>query len=227
MTVRALDLGRVGYQAADAFQRAEVRRIQEGEGTPALLLLEHDPVLTLGAAFQPVNLLHPEDWYRERGIEVLPTDRGGDVTFHGPGQLVAYPLMPIRKIGLHGWLRGLEECAMRVCEGYGLSPRRFAPHTGVWLGDEKVCAIGVKVSRWVSFHGLALNCENDLSPFGEIVPCGIQGYGVTSLSRSIGTRISVEEVKPRLLRAFSDVFSVSVTPLEPCPLSSTFPTSAA
>lgn len=227
MTVRALDLGRASFPAADAFQRSEVQRVQAGEADPALLLLEHEPVLTLGAAFQPENLLHPPTWYEERGIEVHPTDRGGDVTYHCPGQLVAYPLVPIREIGLHAWLRGLEECAMRVCQAFGLSPRRFPPYTGVWIGDEKICAIGVKVSRWVSFHGLALNCDNDLSPFGEIVPCGIKGYGVTSLSRATGTRISVEEAKPCLLRAFSDVFSVSVTPLEPCLLSATSPTPAA
>lgn len=170
-----------------------------------LLLVEHDPVLTLGANFHESNLLLPRAEYAERGIEVVPTDRGGDVTFHGPGQLVAYPVFSLEHRGreLHRWLRDLEEVVILALAGYGVAGRRFPPHTGVWVGDLKMCAIGIKVRRWVSFHGLALNCDVDLSPFGLIVPCGIEGFGVTSLTQCVGRQVSVDEVKPRLVEAFA------------------------
>jgi lipoyl(octanoyl) transferase len=180
-----------------------------------LLFVEHDPVFSLGAAFQEGNLLFSKDFYREKGIEVIPTDRGGDITFHGPRQVVAYPIFDLKEIGqdLHKWLRDLEETVIRLMAEFGLKGYRFPPHTGVWANGKKVCAIGIKVRQWVSKHGIALNCDNDLSPFDLIVPCGIKGYGVTSLSQESGRTITMEEVKPKLVQCFEDVFGFELRPV--------------
>ncbi len=143
------------------------------------------------------------------GVAIHRTDRGGDVTYHGPGQLVLYPVFDVARLGrdLHKFLRDLEEATIQLLDGFGLEGRRFPPHTGVWVKDRKIAAIGIKVRRWVSLHGIALNCENDLSPFDAIVPCGIQGYGVTSLSQELGRSVSVEEAKGAAIRAFETVFA--------------------
>jgi len=201
-----LDFGRMAFGPCYELQLRHVEEVLAGS-RDRLLLVEHEPVLTLGANFHESNLLLPRDEYAARGIEVVPTDRGGDVTYHGPGQLVAYPVFSLerRRRDLHRWLRDLEEVVIQTLAGYGVAGRRFPPHTGVWVEDLKMCAIGIKVRRWVSFHGLALNCDNELSPFDLIVPCGIEGYGVTSLSQRVGRRVSVDEVKPRLVEALASV----------------------
>lgn len=207
-----LDLGRMAFGPCYELQLSHVEEVLAG-GRDRLLLVEHEPVLTLGANFHESNLLLPRDEYAARGIEVVPTDRGGDVTYHGPGQLVAYPVFSLELRGrdLHRWLRDLEEVVIQTLAGYGVAGRRFPPHTGVWVEDLKMCAIGIKVRRWVSFHGLALNCDNELSPFDLIVPCGIEGYGVTSLSQRVGRRVSVDEVKPRLIEAFASLTNQTQT----------------
>lgn len=195
------DLGTVSYDAAWALQRTRVEAIVAG-GEETILLVEHPPVLTLGAAFHAENLLLSEDEYRARGIETVRTDRGGDVTYHGPGQLVAYPLIDLAKRGrdLHRYLRSLEEAVIEVLGSLGLQGERNAANTGVWVGNRKLCAMGIKVRRWVTMHGLALNCDVDLAPYSTIVPCGVRGdYGVTSLSQELGRRVTVEEVKPLLV----------------------------
>jgi len=207
-----LDLGRMAFGPCYELQLRHVEEVLAG-GRDRLLLVEHEPVLTLGANFHESNLLLPRDEYAARGIEVVPTDRGGDVTYHGPGQLVAYPVFSLerRRRDLHRWLRDLEEVVIQTLAGYGVAGRRFPPHTGVWVENLKMCAIGIKVRRWVSFHGLALNCDNELSPFDLIVPCGIEGYGVTSLSQRVGRRVSVDEVKPRLIEAFASLTNQTQT----------------
>ncbi|MBX3097384.1 MAG: lipoyl(octanoyl) transferase LipB [Fimbriimonadaceae bacterium] len=204
---RVLDLGVLGYRKAWDEQLRIFQEVASG-GPDTLILVEHPPVMTLGANFHESNLLLPIAEYEGKGIEVHRTDRGGDVTYHGPGQIVAYPIFDLNRHGrdLHLWLRTIEQTVMNVCAEYGLESRRFPPHTGVWLGDKKVCAIGIKVKRWISLHGLALNCTNDLRSFNLIVPCGIQGYGVTSLSTATGRSVTVEEVKPRLTRQFQQLF---------------------
>lgn len=183
-----------------------------GEEPSTLLVVEHPPVLSLGASFHRANLLFPEEFYRQQGIEVIPTDRGGDVTFHGPNQLVAYPIFNLKDFGqdLHRWLRDLEETVIRTAAAFGLEGYRFPPHTGVWIAGAKVCAIGIKVRRWVSKHGIALNCNNDLAPFGLIVPCGIVGYGVTSLSEEAGRELVMDEVRPVLVKSFEEVFGIEL-----------------
>lgn len=202
------DLGLLPYEEAWSLQRALVEGILAG-GEETVLLVEHPPVLTLGAAFHAENLLFPEDAYRERGIDVVRTDRGGDVTYHGPGQLVAYPLLDLarRDRDLHRYLRNLEEAVIGAAESLGLQAGRNPVNTGVWIGNRKVCAIGIKVRRWVTMHGLALNCDLDLAPYATIVPCGIRGdYGVTSISQELGRRVTVEEAKPLLVKRLREAF---------------------
>jgi lipoyl(octanoyl) transferase len=204
------DLGKMAYTLAFDVQRQVQDQVLSGE-PDTLLLVEHEPVLTLGASFHPENLLLSREEYVSRGIEVLATDRGGDVTYHGPNQLVAYPIFDLNRHGrdLHKWLRDLEEAIIVCISSFGLDGYRFAPHTGVWVNGKKICAIGIKVKRWVSIHGIALNCNNDLEVFDSFVPCGIVGFGVTSISKELGTDIGIEEVKPALVGAFEKVFGIS------------------
>lgn len=203
----------MAYGDAYALQTRIVRAVKEGALPPTLLFVEHDPVLTLGANFHAENLMLTAEEYRAIGIDVQVTDRGGDVTFHGPNQLVMYPIFDVSQLGkdLHRWLRDIEEAMIRVLAEFGLAGARFPPNTGVWVNGAKVAAIGIRISRWISMHGIALNCDNDLSPFGLIVPCGIRGHGVTSLSKEAGRRITIEDAKPIAARAFETVFGLSLT----------------
>jgi lipoyl(octanoyl) transferase len=201
-------LGRISYQDALEIQLETVAKVQAGDAD-TLLLLEHDPVLTLGASFHEENLLFPLAWYAEHGIEVVKTDRGGDVTYHGPGQLVAYPIFDITRHGkdLHKWMRDLEETVVIALKEFGIEGVRLPVNSGVWVSEKKICAIGIKVKRWVSMHGIAINCINDLSPFSSIVPCGIRSHGVTSLSQELGRPVTVKEFTPALIRGFQKVFN--------------------
>ncbi|MEJ5171249.1 MAG: lipoyl(octanoyl) transferase LipB [Fimbriimonadales bacterium] len=221
-TAQWCDLGRIEYEACFRLQQDLASMVAAGGRPPTLLIVEHPPVLTLGASFHEENLLLPAERYRELGIAVCRTDRGGDVTYHGPGQLVAYPIFHLDLVGrdLHAWLRSLEEALIRTLAVFGVSARRFPPHTGVWVADRKIAAIGVKVRKWVSYHGIALNCDNDLGPFQLIVPCGIREYGVTSLSLKVGRAISPADVLPAYLRAMSAVFGLT---WEQAPRSSVLP----
>lgn len=209
---RWVDLGRMRYAPCFELQRKLLEGVVGGSEAPTLLFVEHEPVLSLGAGFHEENLLLSREEYARRGIEVHPTDRGGDVTFHGPNQLVAYPTFPLAWVDqdLHRWMRTLEESVIVALRDFGLKGERFPPLTGVWVGGRKVCAIGIKVRRWVSMHGLALNCNNDLSPFDLIVPCGIQGYSVTSVSRESGREVTTQQARESLLRAFEGLLNVSL-----------------
>jgi lipoyl(octanoyl) transferase len=209
--VRVLDLGRLGYQAAWDRQLEVHQAVLDG-GEDCLIFVEHDPVLTLGANFHEENLLLTREQYGERGIDVIRTDRGGDVTYHGPGQLVIYPIFDLTRHGkdLHKWMRDLEETMIVTCREFGVTAGRLSDvNTGAWVGNRKIAAIGVKVRRWVSLHGIAINCSNDLGDFDLIVPCGVIGHGVTSLSREVGTEVGIEEVKPVVVKAFEEVFAES------------------
>jgi lipoate-protein ligase B len=203
-------LGRMAYNPAWQLQRRVHALRARDQLEDTLLFVEHEPVISYGSAFDPKSLLYSETQYGEKGIELVKTDRGGDVTFHGPNQLVIYPIFDLREHGgdLHKWLRDLEETMILTLGHFGLEGYRFPPHTGVWTNNKKVAAIGIKVSRWISLHGIALNCNNDLSAFDLIVPCGISGYGVTSLSNETGKDIGIQESIPAVVSSFSQVFNM-------------------
>lgn len=210
MIFRVVDLGLLEYERAWQVQRETAEAILAGD-PDTLLLVRHPRVLTLGANFHPENLLLPVEAIEAHGVRVVRTDRGGDVTYHGPGQLVIYPIFDIARHGkdLHRWMRNLEETILVALAEFGLAGRRFAPHTGVWIGDRKIAAIGVKVRRWVNLHGIALNCSSDLSDFDLIVPCGIRDYGVTSLSGEVGREVAPEEAIPSVVEGFERVFGAA------------------
>jgi lipoyl(octanoyl) transferase len=209
LPLRVRRLGRVPYPEALALQESLVGERQAGRGLDTLLLLEHPPVVTLGRGADPGHLLRTPEELSRKGVQVFEAGRGGDVTYHGPGQLVGYPilLLPPPLQDLHLLLRRIEEVLIRSCLEFGIEAVREEGLTGVWVGREKVAAIGIRVARWVTSHGFALNVSTDLAAFDDIVPCGIQGRGVTSLSRLLGRDVDLEEAAEAVTRAFCGVFS--------------------
>ena len=204
------DLGRMPYAETLEIQHRLVREVQAVPDGPAyLLLVEHDPpVITTGR--QPCDehiLASPAQLARE-GIQVHATRRGGSVTYHGPGQLVGYPILRLLSAGksVRAYVHALEEALIRTLDHFGVSAHRAEGIAGVWAGDAKIAAIGVAISRWVTYHGFALNVAPDLSHFGLIIPCGLTRKRVTSVSRCLGRPVGVEEVKPVLVEAFKQVF---------------------
>lgn len=205
---RTLRPGRLPYHAAlDLQQTLLDRRRQNGEDV--LLLLEHDPVVTLGRGTPPEHLLLAPQDFQRRGIEVATVSRGGDVTWHGPGQLVGYPIVDLTAYGcdLHRYLRRLEDVLIQALAAFGVAGTRIAGKTGVWVGAEKIASIGVGVRRWVSWHGFALNVAADLSGFAAIVPCGLQGVRMTSLEGLTRRPVPLAAVEERIIEAFAVVFA--------------------
>jgi len=188
---------------------------QAGRIPDQLLLLEHDPVFTLGRNARPENVLLDEASLRARGFDLHEIGRGGDVTYHGPGQVVGYPIiqLPPERRDVHRYVRDLEEVMIRTCADFGVEASRVAGLTGAWVGSEKVGAIGVRIARWVTSHGFALNVSSDLAAFDLIVPCGIRGRGVTSLQHLLGRAVSLEEVMDSLERHFASVFERRTAPV--------------
>ena len=195
------------YSDGLALQARLRERRQAGELPDLLLVLEHPPVYTKGRRTQPGDLPFGEDWYRARGIEVCETDRGGRVTYHGPGQLVAYPVMAIDRVAdfVHTMEHAIQ--AALADEGIAAEPRN-TPFTGVWAGDAKIASIGVRVSGGVSTHGLAVNVDNDLTPFEWIVPCGIDQVRVTSVARETGRGPSLPCFRKRMAWRFAEAFGL-------------------
>jgi len=209
--VEARWLGRIGYGRALVLQRQAAARVARG-GPEALLLLEHDPVFTLGRNASEADVLFTPEKRRELGIELFETDRGGKVTYHGPGQLVGYPVLnldPDRR-DVKRYVRDLEEVLIGTLAGFGIVASRSALKervSSVWVGNDKIAAIGVHISRWITTHGFALNVtEEPLPYFRGIVPCGITDGGVTSMERILGRRMEARELVPKLLACFSEVF---------------------
>ena len=196
------------YAEGLELQARLVAERQAGRIPDTLLLLEHDPVFTLGRNARAENVLLSEDALRAQGFEVFETGRGGDVTYHGPGQAVGYPILDLSpdRCDVHRYVRDLEEVMIRTCADYGIQAARVAGMSGAWVGGEKIGAIGVRIARWVTSHGFALNVSNDLAPFGMIVPCGIRGRGVTSLQRQLARPVSLADAAPRLARHLAAVF---------------------
>jgi lipoyl(octanoyl) transferase len=209
-------LGTVGYDEALALQRALVEERRADRVGDVLLLLQHPPVVTLGVRGDGGrgNIVATSEELNELGVGVHETGRGGDVTYHGPGQVVGYPILDLRpdRCDVHRYVRDLEEVMIRVCGGYGVAAARVAGLTGTWIGTEKIGAIGVRISRWITSHGFAFNVHPDLSHFQLIVPCGISDRGVTSLSKLLGREVPVAEVEDALVRHFAEVFERRVSP---------------
>ncbi len=200
--------GLTSYAEGWEMQR-DLVRLRKGDEVPdTLVLLEHPPVYTVGrTAKDASNLGVGEEYLRSFGAEVFWIDRGGDVTFHGPGQIVGYPILRLKVRDTHEYLRGLEEVIIRALAEYGLKGGRHPAYTGVWVGESKIAAIGVKFSSgWITSHGFALNVKTDLSWFDRITPCGIREYGVTSLQRELDRRVSLVEVEEKIVRHFTRTF---------------------
>ena len=208
-------LGSVGYQAALDLQKQLVEQRKQGRIPDQLLLLEHPPVITLGARNHNAraNVLETAESLAQKGVELFETGRGGDVTYHGPGQLVGYPIieLPADRHDVHRYVRDLEEVLIQAVSDFGLAAARIPGLTGIWVGDNKLAAIGVRISRWVTSHGFALNVSTDLSNFGLIVPCGITDKGVTSMERVLGRPVPMAEVITAVALRFEQRFTRPLT----------------
>jgi lipoyl(octanoyl) transferase len=203
------DLGVVGYGEALEMQRDLVRRRRAGEIPDQILLLQHPHVITLGSSAREENILFGAEERAARGIELFETGRGGDVTYHGPGQMVGYPVLDLKpdRQDLHRYIRDLEEVLIRALSVLGVEGWREEGLTGVWTSGGKVAAIGVRVSSgWITSHGFALNISTDLSYFRSIVPCGIEDRPVTTLANELGVAPDWAVVREAVLTAFQDVF---------------------
>jgi len=207
-------LGLIDYGRAWDLQRALVRARKAGQIDDKLLLLEHPHTYTIGRMGTSAHILVDAARLAQLGATVYEVDRGGDVTYHGPGQLVGYPIIDLRRHGVdaHRYLRSLEETLIQTLAHYGITAGRCPGLTGVWLGDEKIAAIGVKIGGGVTSHGFALNVNTDMSYFAHIVPCGIVDKGVTSMARVLGRQVPVAEVVEVAARCFAAEFNLEVVP---------------
>ena len=205
-------LGTVDYAEAHRLQKELQAKRISGEIGDTVLLLEHPPVLTMGRSAKEQHVLAAPQVLAARGISVHEVGRGGDVTYHGPGQLVAYPIIDLKpdRRDVRKYMWSLEETMIRTCADFGLSATRVEGLNGAWVGDRKVGAVGVRISRWVTMHGLALNANSDLTHFDLIVPCGIQDKKVTSLSAEIGRTVFATDVIDPLARHFAELYDTDV-----------------
>ena len=204
-------LGLVPYPDALALQRSLVEERRADQVPDLLLLLQHPPVITLGVRGDGgrSNVVAQSSQLSALGIDISETGRGGDVTYHGPGQIVGYPILDLRpdRCDVHRYVRDLEQVMIGVCADYGVIAGRIQGFTGAWVGEDKIGAIGVRVSRWITSHGFAFNVNTDLRHFDLIVPCGIANRGVTSLQRAAGKDLRLEEVEEAFIRRFSECFA--------------------
>lgn len=215
-TLTYCDLGFIDYKEAwDLQQEIHSKRVSSNV-EDYLFLLEHPNTYTLGKTAHKENLVGSQDYLKQNQISVYDIDRGGDITYHGPGQIVGYPIIDLNNWykDTHKYLRALEEVIIKTCSEYGLHCERNPKYTGVWLGDKKIAAIGIKISRWITMHGFAFNVNTDLNFFNGIIPCGIQDKSVTSLKQELKREISIQEVKEKLLKNFTGLFEyTSVIPI--------------
>jgi lipoyl(octanoyl) transferase len=221
------DLGQMNYQAAwdlqESLLKENVRRKSDKEGGEPtrhyLLFVEHPPVYTLGKSGNKENVLMSDEELQANHIEFFHTNRGGDITFHGPDQLVGYPILDLEKFytDIGKYLRNIEEVIIRTMAEYGIKGDRSSGETGVWIDpdlpgkERKICAIGVRCSRWITMHGFAFNVNTDLSYFNNIIPCGIVNKQVTSLQKELGRMLDMEEVKEKVKRNFEHVFETALS----------------
>ncbi|HEX5106953.1 MAG TPA: lipoyl(octanoyl) transferase LipB [Vicinamibacterales bacterium] len=207
-------LGTVPYLQALALQRALVEERRAERLPDLLLLLRHPPVITLGVKGDGgrSNVLASTETLAALGVDVCETGRGGDVTYHGPGQIVGYPILDLRpdRCDVHRYVRDIEEVMIRVCGDWGIAASRIPGLTGTWVDSAKIGAIGIRISRWITSHGFAFNVNTNLAHFGLIVPCGISDRGVTSLQKETGRVVNEDDVEGALVRHFVDVFDRTI-----------------
>jgi lipoate-protein ligase B len=205
-------LGLLDYQQAFILQDKLLKERIAGDISDSLLLLEHPPTLTMGRTDDLKNLLVPEAALRKRGVAIYPTDRGGSITWHGPGQLVVYPIIDLgeRDMDIHRYIRDLEEVIIGTLQAFSISAAQDTENVGVWVGLEKIAAIGVKIRKWVTKHGFAINVNSDLSHFSLINPCGITDRGVTSMADILGHEVPMMDVREEVIDRFATVFDMSV-----------------
>ena len=203
------NLGTIDYKEAWDLQKRIFDQRYKEEISDTLLLLEHPHTYTLGKTAHKENLVGNDEFLAKNNVSVYEIDRGGDITYHGPGQIVGYPVINLNnwQRDSHKYLRALEEVIIKTCEDYNLNAKRVPKFTGVWIDDRKIAAIGIKISRWITMHGFAFNVSTDLSLFNGIVPCGIKDKAVTSLQKELGKEFNINEVKEKLLFHFKDVFN--------------------
>ncbi len=211
-TVHLLDLGHKAYSDTFELQMELLENRINGQILDTVIFVEHPPVITIGRGGAYKNLLMSMEALKEKNVEFYETNRGGDVTYHGPGQLVGYPILDLTGYGrdLHIAIRNYEEVIIKALSHFGLEAGRIEGLTGVWIGRQKIAAIGVGVKKWVSYHGFALNVNNDLTPFSYIVPCGIPDKQVTSMKNLLGKEIDMNEVKNAVAECFAEVFDIRV-----------------
>lgn len=205
--------GKIDYQKAYNLQLELLEKRKNNEINDTLLLVEHPPVFTIGTSGTSDNITVSKDFLQNFGIEVFETNRGGDITYHGPGQIVGYPILNLKdhKKDLHWLLRSYEEVFIRLLdEEYDINAERVKGLTGVWVGDEKITAIGVGVRHWITYHGFAFNVNPNLNHFSYIIPCGIQDKGVTSLKKILGYEVEEKEVMNKVIEYFAEVFNMEV-----------------
>ncbi len=221
-------MGRLDYQTAWDLQKVIQKRLIDNkrsetpEEIPHIcLLVEHPPVFTLGKSGDETNLLASEKDLQENGATFIRIDRGGDITYHGPGQIVGYPILDLDRFytDIHRYLRDLEQVIMDTCSDFGIQTGRFKDRTGVWVdaeqgNEKKICAMGIRCSRWVTMHGFALNVAPDLKHFSMIVPCGIDDRAVTSMEMELLEKVEAPGVEERISQHFSDVFACDVEVLD-------------
>ncbi len=203
------DIDLIDYKEAWDLQKDTFAARVNKNISDVLYLLEHPHTYTLGKVADKSHLVGSEDYLKKNNISVYDIDRGGDITYHGPGQIVGYPIIDLNDWlnDTHKYLRALEEVIIRTCAEYGLTGTRDPKYTGVWIENRKIAAIGIKVSRWITMHGFAFNVNTDLSLFNGIVPCGIYDKDVTSLQRELGRQVDIKEVKEKLVNHFKEVFN--------------------
>jgi len=206
------DLGLVDYHKGLLLQESLLNSRKCGAISDVLLLLQHPSVFTMGRSGIVENIIVPEETLVREGIPVFHANRGGDITYHGPGQLVGYPILNLREDGLtvHQYVWDLEEIVIRTLADFGIGGQRISGRRGVWVGRQKICALGLRISREVSMHGFALNVNTNLKYFTYIIPCGITGVSITSASKLLGHEVEIGEIQENLLRHFSQVFRLTL-----------------
>ena len=209
---RVVDLGLVGYDKAYDLQKRLHKFRREGRIDDVLILLEHEPVVTMGRGGKRDNILVSDEFLQSKGIRVFEIDRGGDVTLHCPGQLVGYPILDLKIHGknIHKYLRNLEEVIIRSLKVYEIDGQRIENHTGVWVGEKKIASIGIGIKGWVTFHGFSLNINSDLSYFSLIRPCGFESRMVTSMSEILGSPVEPKDFHHQLIKQFAEVFNLQM-----------------